>query len=156
MKNVSLLILALIGFWCHTSQAAYGLMKFKIKELAPHQYDYSFVWNSVTQEASLRMGLVLEKADPELVGKEIRFSSAKNAGYVPMDVPEFWEGCETVAHWQFEYQPGVPEHLMFVTLRGPSCERMGQLFDILQIRMHFKEVAISSQEKSNINIDISR
>ncbi len=156
MKYTLLLLVAVVGFWSNASEAAYNFMSFKIRELGPHQYDYSFVWNPVTEEANLRLGLVLDKADSGLADRELRFSLAEGVAYTPTDVPELAEGCETVVHSQFEYQPGLPSYLMFVTLKGANCQRMAKMFDDLQIRMHFTGVAISATEKSNLIVDISR
>ena len=156
MKYTLLLLVAVVGFGSNASEAAYNFMSFKIRELAPNQYDYSFVWNPVTEEANLRLGLVLQTADSVLIDQELRFSLADGVTYTPTDVPELAEGCATVAHSQFDYQPGLPSYLMFVTLKGPNCERMAKMFDDLQIRMHFAGVAISSTEKSNLVVDISR
>lgn len=156
MKYTIMSLIAVVVFWANASEAAYSFMSFKIRELGPKQYDYSFVWNPVTEEANLRLGLVLVKADPVLVDQELRFSLAEGVSYTATDVPELLEGCETVVHSQFDYQPGLPSYLMFVTLKGSNCQRVAKLFDDLQIRMHFAGVAISATEKSNLVLDISR
>lgn len=157
MRYFVFLLMVLVSLWSAHSQATdYNFMSFRINSFGPHQYDYSFVWNPVTEEATLRVGLVVEKIDPFLQDKEISFSSAQKADYVALDFPEIAEGCKTVTHWQFEYRPGLPNYLMYVTLKGPACQKVAKVFDILQIRMRFMGVSLLQFEPIDVAIDISR
>jgi hypothetical protein len=131
-------------------------MGFKIRSLAPHHYDYSSVWNEVTQEATLRLGLVAEDIDPALENQTISFASAQKVEFVALDVPEMAQDCSMVTNWQFEYTPGLQNYLMLVTLKGSGCKAFADAFDILQIRFRFYRVLMSTSEPIDVAVDISR
>lgn len=149
-------ILLVMSFWSLQSLAAYQFMTFKLHELGPHQYEYSSVWNEVTQEATLRIGLVADKIDSAIADKPLSISSAQKAEFVALDVPEMAQDCNQVTHWQFEYTPGLPSYLMYVTLKGPGCGRFASAFDVLQIRFRFIGVPLSHIEPIDVAVDISR
>nr|WP_295900122.1 hypothetical protein [uncultured Bdellovibrio sp.] len=156
MRYFVFVLMVLVSLWSAYSQAADNFMSFKINTLAPGKYDYSFVWNPVTQEATLRVGLVADKVDPFLQDKEISFTNAQKAEFEALDFPKVVQGCEAISHWQFEYQPGLPNYLMYMTLKGPNCEKVAQVFDILQVRMRFIGVSVVSFEPIDVAVDISR
>lgn len=155
MRFIVFIIVGLVGLWSTSGQAAYKKMNFKIRELGPHQYDYSTVWNDMTQEAILRLGLVVEEIDPALKDESISFSTAKKVEFVSLDVPEMAYGCDLVTNWQFEYTPGLQSYLMLVTLKGAGCRRFSQVFDILQMRLRFLQVSLAT-EPIDVAVDISR
>lgn len=156
MKYFFFLVLVVVGMWSINSQAADSQMSFRINSFGPNQYDYSAVWNPVTQEATLRVGLVLDKAKSDLADKSISFSTARQVELVALDFPELSENCTAVDHWQFEYQPGLPNYLMFMTLKGAGCERVAKVFDILQVRLRFLGVSMIDFEPVDIAVEISR
>lgn len=156
MRILFLFLVNLLAFWSATTYAANAQMTFKIRSLGPHQYEYSSVWNDVTQEATLRIGLVADKIDPILADKSFSLSSAKEAEFAVMDVPEMIQDCEMVSHWQFEYVPGLPNYLMYATLKGPGCQKAAEVLDFLQIRFRFSGVLLSPTESIDVAVDVSR
>ncbi|GEM_PF-1981358 len=156
MRYFMFVIVILVSMWSVTGEAAYSSMSFRIQTFGPHQYDYSSVWNPLTQEATLRVGLVPEKIDAALADKTVSFSTASKTEYVALDLPEIGEECSAVTHWQFEYQPGLPSYLMFLTLKGAGCKQVADMFDILQMRLRFYGVSLPQSEPVDVIVDISR
>ncbi|WII70610.1 hypothetical protein QJS83_09085 [Bdellovibrio sp. 22V] len=156
MRYFVFLLLVLIGMWSIESYAADARMSFRIQELGNNQYDYSAIWNPVTEEVLLRVGLVVDKVDPLLQDKEISFQTAREAQFIALDLPEIGENCEQVSQWHFDYQPGLPDYLMFVTLKGAGCQKVGEMFDILQVRLRFMGVSLLHFEPIDVAVDISR
>lgn len=156
MRYFVFLMMVLVSLWSVHSQAVDNQMSFRIRELAPNQYEYSSLWNPVTQEALLRVGLVVDQIDPVLVGRDISFSSARKAEFVAKDWPELGEDCKVVSDWHFDYSPGLPHYLMYMTLQGPGCERVAHLFDYLHVRLRFIGVSLLNFEPVDVAIEISR
>ncbi|MBV2169279.1 MAG: hypothetical protein KUL82_11295 [Bdellovibrio sp.] len=156
MKYLVFILMVLVGLWSFSSHASYNSMSFKIRSLGPHQYEYSSVWNPVTEEATLRVGLVLDKIDPFLQDKPLSFATAHKAEFVALDLPEVGEDCEMISHWQFEYSPGLPHYLMYLTLKGSGCKKVSELFDVLQMRLRFTGVSLLQIEPIDVAVDISR
>ncbi|KHD88956.1 MAG: hypothetical protein OM95_05670 [Bdellovibrio sp. ArHS] len=156
MRYFVFLMMLLVGLWSAQSQALDSKMSFRIRELAPNQYEYSSMWNPVTEEALLRVGLVIDQVDPVLEGKNISFSSARKAEFVAKDWPEIGENCKVISDWHFEYSPGLPHYLMYMTLQGPGCQRVARYFDYLQIRLRFLDVSLINFEPIDVAVEISR
>ncbi|UOF00006.1 hypothetical protein [Bdellovibrio reynosensis] len=163
MRYFVFVLTLLCALWSFESQAFaepagndVKTINLKIRPLSSGQYEYSYVWNDLTEEAHLRIGLVVESIDTVLKEKTISFASAKELTLTALDAPKWVEGCSKVHSWQFEYQPGLPNYLMHLNLKGRNCKWVAEVFDILQIRLEFRGVSVDDAVPFDVNANISR
>lgn len=163
MRYFVFVLTLLCALWSFESQASADPVsndikniKLKIRPMSSGQFEYSYVWNELTEEAVLRIGVVVENIDPSLKEKTISFATAKELTLTAIDAPKWVEGCSKVHSWQFEYQPGLPNYLMHLNLKGPQCKWVAEVFDILQIRLLFHGVSVDDALVFDVNADISR
>ena len=131
-------------------------MKFAVKNLGPQSVEKSVSWNPTTQEAMVRIGLVPTSISPILADKTFSLSSAKQVQVIPLDYPEMAEGCSQVTQWAFEYQPGFPDYLMYITLKGPTCEKLGNYLEMYNTRFRFVGVSALNSDPVDVAVEVSR
>lgn len=157
MRYLVLVLILLCGLWSFETYAEEpSYIKSKIRPISSGQFEYSFVWNDLTEEADIRIGLLVEKIDPLLADKTISFATAKEVSLSSMDAPKWVQSCSKVTNWQFEYHPGLPNYLMYLRLKGRQCKWVAEVFDILQIRLQFRGVSLDPAVPVDVNMDISR
>jgi hypothetical protein len=131
------------------------VVRFKIRKLAPHIYDASYVWNPFTKEATIRMGL--EAVDNSvLIDRPLSLSSARDVKLIIVDGLEYMEGCELVTRWQMNLEPNLPDYLMYVTLQGSHCQRVAQNIEIFQTRWRFLGLSDTAFIPQDVSVEISR
>jgi len=155
MRLFLVFMTALSFLYSAQSLAADRVLKFKIRKLSANLYDTSYVWNPHTQEATIRMGLV-QSEDAVILDRPLAMSSAKSVKLVVLDALEYTEGCSTVKRWQLEYQPDLPDYLMYVTLKGPTCERLAKYIDIFHTRWRFLGLSDAVFMEQDVSVEISR
>lgn len=155
LVTLSILVSAL---WSVESMAVDLSMKFNVKTFGQSgSLEKSVVWNPETQEAMVRMGLVPAFIDQSLQDKVVSFSTAKTVEIVPLDNPELGQGCEVVSQWQFEYRPGLPDYLMYLTLKGPNCQRLAEVMELYHTRLRFVGLSATTQASSiDVAVEIGR
>ena len=134
---------------------AEGQMHFRIQSLGQRGYEYSSLWNPLTQVALLRIGLVLSQADAELINQSISFGTATEVLFESND-PQASKACNQVNQWHFEYEPGLPNYLMYVALKGPGCAYVARSFDNLQVKFSFRGISLPPFVPIDVSIHISR
>lgn len=156
MRYLMFVVMILTVLWSAQGQAFdASSMRFRIQPLGSTGYDYSATWNPLSETAMLRIGLVLYGADSFLVNKSISFATASAVDFETDDNIPRRGFCEVI-QWQLEYEPGLPNYLMYVGLRGPACERVAKEFDILQVRFNFKGISLPHFVPIDVAVDISR
>ncbi|WP_347355995.1 hypothetical protein [Bdellovibrio sp.] len=132
-----------------------GQMSFRIQSLGEQGYEYSSLWNPLTQVALLRIGLVLSTADAELINQSISFGTATEVLFESND-PQASKSCQQVSQWHFEYEPGLPNYLMYVALKGPGCAVVAKYFDNLQVQFKFRGISLPQFVPIDVSVHISR
>ena len=157
MRYLVMVTLILVNLWAMESLALDVPMRFEIKRLGQNRnsLEKSVVWNPTTQEAMVRMGLVPTYVDPILTEKIINFATARAVEVVPLAYPELGEGCTEVSQWQFEYRPGLPDYLMYITLKGPNCQRLAEHLEVYNTRFRFIGLA-QDLDPIDVSIEIVR
>lgn len=157
MRYLVTITLVMVSFWALESLALDLPMRFEVKRLGQQRksLEKSVVWNPTTQEAMVRMGLVPTYVDPILTEKILNFATARTVEVVPLVDPELGEGCTEVSQWQFEYRPGLPDYLMYITLKGPNCQRLAEHLEVYNTRFRFIGLA-TEVDPVDVSIEIVR
>lgn len=156
MKYLLVLFTFAIGLWSLDSMAVDLAMKFNLNKVGQtNDTEKSVTWNPNTQEAIVRMGLVPSFIDPSLSDKSVDFSTAHTVQVVPMDMPELAETCNQVTQWQFEYRPGLPNYLMYITLKGPDCQHLAEYLELYNTRFRFVQVSTQT-DAVDVAVQISQ
>ena len=131
-------------------------MKFNINKVGQNNSnEKSITWNPNTQEAIVRMGLVPNFIDPALADKSVNFATAQAVQVIPVDMPELANSCNQVTQWQFEYHPGLPTYLMYITLKGPDCQRLAESLELYNTRFRFVQVSTQA-DPIDVAVQISQ
>ncbi|HWU41868.1 MAG TPA: hypothetical protein VN132_00480 [Bdellovibrio sp.] len=142
MRYLVILAMSVAALWSIESFAADLDMEFVIKPFdSSGSLEKSVVWNPSTQEATVRLGLIPKSIDPILSDAVVNVSTAKSVEIFPVDFPEMSEGCDTVSQYQFEYRAGLPDYLMYLTLKGPNCQRLAENIELYNTRLRFLGVS---------------
>ncbi|WP_374034727.1 hypothetical protein ACES2I_02140 [Bdellovibrio bacteriovorus] len=159
MRYLMLVVMVLTILWSAYGQAMQTMeasrMSFRIQPLGGKGYDYSAIWNPLSETAMLRIGLVLNAADAFLVNKSISFASASEVDF-ETNQGSTARGYCLVDQWYLEYEPGLPNYLMYVGMKGPGCEEVAKKFDIMQVRFNFKGISLPQFVPIDVAVDISR
>lgn len=156
MRYLVAISLIFVTTWSIESMSMDLRMKFGVKNFDQTGHlEKSVVWNPATQEATVRMGLVPIEIDPILADKFLNLSSAKEVQIFPLDFPEKSDGCRQVSQWQFEFRPGLPDYLMYLILRGPSCQAFAESLEIYNTRLRFLGVSTQA-DPIDVSVEISR
>lgn len=159
MRYLMFVVMLLAVLWSAEGYTANpsteGRMSFRIQSLGPQGYEYSSLWNPLTQVALLRIGLVLSQADAELINQSISFGTAAEVLFESNDV-EARKSCHQVSQWHFEYEPGLPNYLMYVALKGPGCALVAKYFDKLQVQFLFRRISLPPFVPIDVSVHISR
>ncbi|AHZ86069.1 hypothetical protein AB1A81_02095 [Bdellovibrio bacteriovorus] len=159
MRYLMLVVMVLTVLWSAYGQAMQTMeasrMSFRIQPLGGKGYDYSAIWNPISETAMLRIGLVLNSADAFLVNKSISFATASAVDFETSEGISRRGHCE-VDQWYLEYEPGLPNYLMYVGMKGPGCADIAKEFDILQVRFNFKGISLPQFVPIDVAVDISR
>lgn len=115
-------ILSLFMLCAAPAWATEHAMFFQVKQISPDIWDYSAVWNETTHSMLYQIALVPQKIDPSIGDQAVSMSLAQKVEVVLLDAPDFLANCAEVTQAQFEYQPGLPEYLLYLTLRGSACK----------------------------------
>lgn len=156
MRYLVLLATVLTGLWSAQSRAEDLPMKFRVKTFGKkNNLEKSVIWNPTTQEAMIRMGVVPSYIDPFLEQNAVDFMSAQEVEVIPQGNPNLMVGCDKVSQWQFEYRSGLPDYLLFITLKGPNCLRLAENFELYNTRIRFLQ-ASTQTDPVDVSLEISR
>lgn len=156
MRYLVVLGMILTGFWSLHSGAEDLPMKFRIKNFGlKDNVEKSVVWNPTTQEAMIRMAVVPSYIDPFFEKNDVNFMTATGVQMIPLDKPELTKGCDQVSQWQFEYHPGLPDYLLFITLKGPNCLAVATSLETYNTSFRFLKVATQA-DPVDVELEISR
>ncbi|UXR65317.1 hypothetical protein EZJ49_03510 [Bdellovibrio bacteriovorus] len=159
MRYLMFVVMLLVALWSvegyTLNSPQEGQMSFRIQSLGARGYEYSSLWNPLTQVALLRIGLVLSKADVELINQSISFGTASEVLFESND-SQSNQSCQQVSQWHFEYEPGLPNYLMYVALKGPGCARVAKYFDNLQVKLRFRGISLPQFVPIDVSVNISR
>lgn len=157
MRYLMFLLMGLSILWSiHGMALPVYKMSFQIQPYGSKGYECSSVWNPLTQEALIRVGLIFQRSDDLLLDKSISFGRAQVVEFLSRKVPEIADKCRVVSQWHFDFEPGLSTHLMYLALKGPGCEKVAKSFDVLQPQLQFKGIFLSPQLPVDVIVDIDR
>ncbi len=156
MRYLVILTIILAGLWSMESMALDVPMRFRIKTFGgKDNIEKSVIWNPTTQEAMIRMGVVPISVDPFFEQNYVNFMSAEKVEVIPVDDPDLSKGCDQVSQWQFEYRSGLPDYLIFITLKGPNCLRLAENLEFYNTRFRFLK-ASTQADPIDVALQIGR
>ncbi len=157
MRYLMLIVMILAVLWsAHAHSAEIPGMRFRIQKLGESGYEYSSTWNSLTKTAHLRVGLVLQSANDFLNKKSISFSTAEKVEFFIDGDSQDHVNCQHISQWHLEYEPGLPNYLMFIALKGEGCEDVAQNFAERPVRFVFKRISLPHFVPFDVALDVSR
>ncbi|MDG0817087.1 hypothetical protein [Bdellovibrio svalbardensis] len=156
MRYLVILTILLVNMWSMESMAADLPMRFRVKTFGlQNNLEKSVIWNPTTQEAMIRMGVVPTYVDPFFEDNYVNFMAAEKVEVTPLDAPEIINGCDQVSQWQFEYRSGLPDYLLFITLKGPNCLRLAENLEYYNTRFRFLKASTQTYP-IDVSIEIGR
>lgn len=154
MKN--LFIVLSVFLFSSIGHALDKRMTFRLMSYGPNKYEISSSWNPQTQTALVRMGLIPVSVDSGLQDKVVPFSSAQSVTFTLLDMPEVSMECGQVSSWHFEYSPDLPNLLMYISLKGPGCQKLTQNLEIYLMRFRFAGLFLTPTESIDVSVEVSR
>jgi hypothetical protein len=119
------------------------------------QGEYSTVWNSSAQEASVRINLDMISVPDDMSTKTVNMSTAKSVEVIALTDTFALDACSVVSQWNFEYQPGLPTYLLEFTLKGAGCQEAAQALQFIPFRLRFLSITDQTVEPIDASVDIS-